>query len=177
MRTVLIKSSLRENSNSSKIFTYLRSELIKRGHEVSIVHGESVSPCTGCSSCSLTGRCVHQDDFSSVLSKGADFFIFVGPVYFFGLNSTLHRVLERLYPYNLSGVSLGLALTTGSPFRYGGVDLIIEQFSRIDEYCGSHTVVPFNKVTYDSVTELTEVDKIGLTKLIDDLENDRREYV
>ena len=90
----------------------------------------------------------------------------------FSLNSELQKVLERLIGCDLRNKVLGLMLTSGSNFRYGGADLIIEQFKRIDEYCGSITIEPFNKVTYDKITSLNKCDILGIKKFIEDLKTE-----
>ena len=167
---VLIITSAKVNSNSENLLTAFTNILDNNEESYKIFHTDLVNrACIGCKKC--TACCINDDFTKEIINKPVryDCIVFAGAVYFFDLNSDLRKALERLYCYTLKDVPIGLILTSGSNFRYGGVDLIIEQFKRIDEYCGTRTVTPFNKVTYDLRTPINETDIKGLQKLYEDL--------
>lgn len=168
---VLVITSATPNSNTERLVEMFSSIVYKFRGEVFVLPTKNIThPCMGCKTC--TACCVEDEFTEKVIRQGFKFdcVVFAGAVYFFDLNSNLRKALERFYCYDLTDVPLGLILTSGSNFRYGGVDLIINQFKRIDEYCGSKTVTPYNKVTFDERTPVNELDVLGLKKLYSDLE-------
>lgn len=173
MRVLVYSTFHTKNSNSWNLLESLKECISIKGHEATyITYKDSFVPCTGCNCCKKISKCKIRDELSEVLKdfNSYDAIIFLGQVYFFSINSRLSLFLERLYAYDLKDKILGLVLSSGSNFRYGGVDHIIEQFQRIDEYCGSITVTPFNKITYDLVTDSNECDRAGIDKLLTEIE-------
>lgn len=170
---VLLFNSREGNTNTYKLVTEFIKQASAKNIEVETLQTSKIEKCIGCRGCLNKESCIHIDLLADYLkNKSLDAFIFAGPVYFFSLNSELQKVLERLMSYDLRNKVLGLILTSGSNFRYGGADLIIEQFKRIDEYCGSVTIETFNKVTYDKITPLNECDILGIKKFIEDLKTE-----
>jgi len=167
---VLVFNSRGENTNTYNLLTEFIKQAFIENIEVKTLETSEINKCIGCRYCISKKICIHNDLLVDYLKDTFyDAFIFAGPIYFFSLNSELQKALERLMSYDLKNKVLGLILTSGSNFRYGGADLIIEQFKRIDEYCGSVTIEPFNKVTYDRLTSLNECDVLGIKKFIGDL--------
>jgi multimeric flavodoxin WrbA len=176
MRVLIVNGSPRFDGNSSRLADELTEILTARGHYYDIVDelSKSIEACMHCGVCSDgVHRCPVNDRLRPVLGVfiGYDAIVFCSPIHFFSLSPTSLKVLTRLYSVNLESKVFGLILSSGSNFRYGGADLIIEQFKRIDEYCGSITVTPYNKVTYDKILEITEVDRIGIELLVSEMED------
>lgn len=154
--------------NSSLLGASMKSLCEERGHSVKVISKEDISEgCIGCRSCISTGKCVHKDVLKESLSKEYDAICIISPVYFFGLPSFTKKFLDRLFCFDLCGKIFSLVLTSGSQFKRGGVDLILDMFSYIDSYCGSFTISPYNKVTFDEVLPVTSQDILGLKDLID----------
>lgn len=163
--------STSEYSNTGALEKEFEQLCLSRGHEVStLVYGTSMRHCTGCKACYKTGNCIIGDSISDALAEKWQAIVIVSPVYFFALSSRAELFLDRLYSKDLNNTVLGLILPSGSKGYEGGVDLIRERFSRIDNYCGSHTVPIFNKVTADESLPVTEKDRKGLLKLLVNIE-------
>jgi multimeric flavodoxin WrbA len=167
--------SPRKKGNCYALEKEVLSALTERGHTFEVQHWDSkVLPCLNCNRCTKdrTG-CQLKDTLFLSFSKSEqwDGIIILSPIYFFGLSAETKVFLDRLYSLDLTGKIVGLVLCSGSQFRYCGADLIEEQFERIDEYCGSTTVTPYNKVTFDEVTPVNEVDKLGLQNLLNRMED------
>ena len=180
MKFLIYNGSPRKGGNCSVLAKEVKEILRLRGHTFSYLEWDkSISPCIHCGYCFPDRNCFIRDplheeliDFNCGLFEGI---IVLSPIYFFDVSAETKIFIDRLYSVSLTDKLFGLVLTSGSPFRYGGADIIIEIFKRIDEYCGSHTVTPYNKVTYDGILPLNECDKLGLTKLITDLEETHAE--
>ena len=142
----------------------LKRNLLSRNHEVtSFTSKDIVSGCVGCKRCTDGSHCAISDAFQ--IPSTAPIFL-VSPVYFFGLPAQTKAFLDRLYSVSLIGRIIAPILTSGSQFYEGGVDLIIQQFERIDAYCGSVTVSPYNKVTFDEVLPLTYQDTLAISDIV-----------
>lgn len=155
--------------NTSILTSFLLKELEYRGYQPDLIISSDIkSGCTGCGKCSDSFKCVFEDKVSNLSGKFICFI--VTPVYFFGLPSQTKAFLDRLYSKDMSKITFAPIYITGSQFYNGGVDLLIEQFDRIDRYCGSTTLFPYNKVTYDTVLPLSTQDILGIQDLIDRVE-------
>lgn len=169
MRFLLIDGSTRAG-NTRRLMEFTICNLLEK-HEVRVVHDSDCAKCCdGCRSCSITGKCKIGDRLTEVLKEGFDAILLFSPMYFFSLSPICMKVLSRLYSVELEGKVIGLVVCSGSNFRYGGVDIVIEQFKRLDEYCGCITATPYNKVTFDTITEVSNLDRAGIEKLISDME-------
>lgn len=163
---ILIVDSSKGISNTAFLIEYFK-DLAIENNEVGYIHTADINPCNGCGYCLNSRSCRYKDAYSPA---NFDCIVFCGPVYFFSLNSSLQKAVDRLYSCNLENKILALILTSGSSLTNGGVDLIESQFKRIDLYCGSYTVPIFNKVTYDTVTPVSISEEAGLKKLLLDIE-------
>ncbi len=74
------------------------------GAEVEVVYVSklNIKPCVGCYACWLKtpGKCVHNDDMKSVLSKlqGVDVLVLATPVYVDGMTGTMKVMIDRFIP-------------------------------------------------------------------------------
>ncbi len=74
------------------------------GAEVEVVYVSklNIKPCIGCYACWLKtpGKCVHNDDMKSVLSKlqGVDVLVLATPVYVDGMTGTMKVMIDRFIP-------------------------------------------------------------------------------
>ncbi len=102
MKIVVITGSPRKNGTSN----FLADEFIRgteeNGHEVFKFDSakSDVKNCIACNSCCMgTKPCIHKDDFVQLSEQllNSDMIVFVTPVYYFGMSSTLKKVIDRFY--------------------------------------------------------------------------------
>lgn len=98
-KILIVKSSLRVNSNSDYLADYLAKELEKEGKDVSSISlkGKKIAFCHGCLLCQKKGECVIKDDASSIsqIMHDAETIIFATPVYYYGMCGQLKTLLDR----------------------------------------------------------------------------------
>ena len=61
---------------------------------------KDVKHCLGCNACGMgTKPCIHKDDFVELREHllNSDIIVFVTPMYYFGMSSTLKKVIDRFY--------------------------------------------------------------------------------
>ena len=102
MKITVITSSPRQNGTSN----FLAEEFIKGakecGHEIYKFDAAKadVKNCVACQSCAMgTKPCVLKDDFVQLRENllESDVIVFVTPVYYFGMTSSLKKVIDRFY--------------------------------------------------------------------------------
>ena len=102
MKITVITGSPRKNGTSN----YMADEFIRgaeeSGHEVYRFDSakKDVKHCLGCNACGMgTKPCIHKDDFVELREKllNSDVIVFVTPMYYFGMSSTLKKVIDRFY--------------------------------------------------------------------------------
>ena len=102
MKITVITGSARKNGTSN----YLADEFIRgakeNGHEIyrfDSAHAD-VKNCMGCNACGMgTKPCIYKDDFVELRENllNSDIIVFVTPIYYFGMSSTLKKVIDRFY--------------------------------------------------------------------------------
>ena len=102
MKITVITGSARKNGTSN----YMADEFIRgaeeSGHEVYRFDSarKDVKNCLGCNACGMgTKPCIHKDDFVELKEHllNSDVVVFVTPMYYFGMSSTLKKVIDRFY--------------------------------------------------------------------------------
>ena len=102
MKITVITGSARKNGTSN----YMADEFIRgaqdSGHEVFRFDSarKDVKHCLGCNACGMgTKPCIHKDDFVELKEHllNSDVVVFVTPIYYFGMSSTLKKVIDRFY--------------------------------------------------------------------------------
>ena len=102
MKITVITGSARKNGTSN----YMADEFIRgaeeSGHEVYRFDSAraDVKNCLGCNACGMgTKPCIHKDDFVELKEHllNSDVVVFVTPIYYFGMSSTLKKVIDRFY--------------------------------------------------------------------------------
>ncbi len=167
---VLLITSAQKGSNTDILNQEFSRQLKERNHSIKVLQSDLANHCVGCRACTNTGMCVkYKDPFQIHCDDLERVIVLSGAVYNFGLNSSLSAAWQRL-SFMCRNTTFGLILCSGSKSRYGGVDIIKEQFKRFDEYCGTHTVPIVNKVTKDKRLPLFSSDKRKLKTLINNLE-------
>ena len=102
MKITVITGSARKNGTSN----YMADEFIRgaeeSGHEVYRFDSAraDVKHCLGCNACGMGAKpCIHKDDFAQLREHllNSDVVAFVTPMYYFGMSSTLKKVIDRFY--------------------------------------------------------------------------------
>lgn len=101
-KITVLTGSPRKNGTSN----YLADEFIKgakeNGHEIykfDCAKAE-IKNCIACQACGMgVNSCIHKDDFVELKENllNSDYIIFVTPVYYFGMTSSLKKVIDRFY--------------------------------------------------------------------------------
>ena len=102
MKITVITGSPRKNGTSN----YMADEFIQgakeNGHEIfrfDSAH-KDVKNCLGCNACAMGSKpCIHKDDFVELRENllSSDVIVFVTPIYYFGMTSTIKKVIDRFY--------------------------------------------------------------------------------
>ena len=101
-KVLVLTGSPRKNGTSN----YLADEFIRgveeNGNEVYKFDcaKANINPCIACQVCGMGEKaCIHKDDFVELKEHilDADCIVFVTPIYYFGMTSTLKKVLDRFY--------------------------------------------------------------------------------
>lgn len=102
MKITVITGSPRKNGTSN----YMADEFIRgakeNGHDVYRFDSAkaNVNNCLGCNACSMGVRpCIHKDDFVELREHllESDVIVFVTPLYYFGMTSSIKKVIDRFY--------------------------------------------------------------------------------
>lgn len=102
MKITVITGSPRKNGTSN----YMADEFIRGAkenrHEIYRFDSaySDIRNCIGCNACSMGSKpCIHKDDFVELREHllNSDVIVFATPMYYFGMSSTLKKVIDRFY--------------------------------------------------------------------------------
>lgn len=102
MKITVLTGSPRKNGTSN----YMADEFIRgakeSGNEVFRFDTAKadIKHCLGCNACQMGSKpCIHIDDFVELREHllSSDVVVFVTPMYYFGMSSTLKKVIDRFY--------------------------------------------------------------------------------
>lgn len=104
-KILIIKTSLRANSNSDKLADSFAEGAKAAGNEVEMVSlkGKKIEFCKGCFACLQTGACVIKDDANEITEKilGAEVIVWATPIYYYEMSGQMKTMIDRansLYP-------------------------------------------------------------------------------
>ena len=101
-KILILTGSPRKNGTSN----YMADEFIRgtkeAGNEVFRFDTAKadIKNCLGCNACAMGLKpCIHKDDFVELKKHliDSDVIVFVTPMYYFGMSSTLKKVIDRFY--------------------------------------------------------------------------------
>ena len=102
MKITVLTGSPRKNGTSN----YMADEFIRgaeeSGHKIfrfDSAHAD-IKNCLGCNACAMGSKpCIHKDDFVELREQllNTDVIVFVTPIYYFGMTSTIKKVIDRFY--------------------------------------------------------------------------------
>lgn len=99
---LIIKTSLRANSNSDGLAEAFAKGASESGNEVTVVSlkEKHINFCNGCLACLKLKHCVIQDDAIDIAEKmlGADVLVFATPIYYYEMSGQMKTLLDRMNP-------------------------------------------------------------------------------
>jgi multimeric flavodoxin WrbA len=97
MNVLFITGSARENGITERMCNMVASAM--PGAEITFMrpHKMDIRHCTGCGSCSVSGKCATDDDMHHIYRTAgdADVIIIATPIYFSGPSSIMKQVIDR----------------------------------------------------------------------------------
>ena len=164
MKITVITGSARKNGTSN----YMADEFIRgaeeSGHEVYRFDSakKDVKHCLGCNACGMgTKPCIHKDDFVELKEYllNSDVIVFVTPMYYFGMSSTLKKVIDRFYsidPQIKSGNKKGILISV----QHAPVDTVKEpinaHYQAILSWLNMKNIGIINAIGIESVEHLKQ---------------------
>ena len=101
-RVLVITTSLRSLSNSTRLAEELVRGAREEGHKVELLSlkDRQIAFCRGCFACQKTEKCVINDDAVMIAEtvKTADSIVFVTPIYYYEMSGQMKTLLDRLNP-------------------------------------------------------------------------------
>lgn len=145
MKALAIQGSPRNIRSTTRRLVSLVLEAIEgEGVETEIIDlcELRIIPCTACEGCSLTGRCVFEDDFSSVARRvaDADIIILASPVYIDNVSGQMKVFFDRLADaihYQVFSGKTGCSVVTT---HTSGGDEVLSYLNHVLNYLGVMTV-------------------------------------
>lgn len=98
-KVLIIKSSLRSNSNSDALAEAFAKGARGAGHDVKVVSlkEKRLAFCQGCMGCQKAHECVIKDDALPITKamESCDVIVFATPIYYYGISAQLKTLLDR----------------------------------------------------------------------------------
>ena len=99
MDALILVGSARKSGSTSILCSKAADSLTAAGVNVKVMYpyDMEIGHCTNCSTCEDLGRCVIDDDMTTIYKamNGASIVIFGTPVHFSGISSILKQVMDR----------------------------------------------------------------------------------
>ncbi len=101
-----------------------------------------ITACSACDSCSLTGECIHNDDFSMVFEQmcNAEGIVLGSPVYVDHVTGQMKVFIDRLADaihYQVCSGKYGCSVSTTA---ISGGDVVVSYLNHIINYLGAYSV-------------------------------------
>lgn len=166
MKITVITGSARKNGTSN----YMADEFIRgakeNGHEIfrfDSAHSD-IKNCLGCNACAMGSRpCIHKDDFVELREHllNSDVIVFVTPIYYFGMTSTIKKVIDRFYsidPQLKEKSNKGVLISVQhSPVEVVN-DSLNQQYSAILNWLNMENAGIINAIGIESVEQLRKTE-------------------
>ena len=103
MKVLGIVCSPRKNGNTETLVKEALASARSFGAETEIINvsGKNVTPCDGCESCMVTGKCHIEDDMQDIYNKllQSNGIIFGSPVYFWDVSAQAKAIIDRTFVF------------------------------------------------------------------------------
>ncbi len=166
MKITVITGSARKNGTSN----YMADEFIRgakeNGHEIfrfDSAHSD-IKNCLGCNACAMGSRpCIHKDDFVELREHllNSDVIVFVTPIYYFGMTSTIKKVIDRFYsidPQLKEKSNKGVLISVQhSPVEVVN-DSLNQQYNAILNWLNMENAGIINAIGIESVEQLRQTE-------------------
>ena len=147
MKVLGIVCSPRKNSNTGVLVKAALDSARVSGAETEIINVSdiNVTPCDGCESCTITGKCHIDDDMQDVYTKllQSDGIIFGSPVYFWNVTAQAKAIIDRTFAFrsgrrlrNKVAGAIVVDRNSGSSFA----------FSALNEFFNLHRMIPARSI-------------------------------
>jgi len=102
MKITVITGSPRKNGTSNHLADEFIRGAEENGHKIYRFDSAKadVKNCIACNACAMGSKpCIHKDDFVELREHliKSDVIAFVTPIYYFGMTSTIKKVIDRFY--------------------------------------------------------------------------------
>lgn len=175
MKIVGIQGSPRgTHSRTRKLVQWVLEGAEERGAETNLLNlaDMQIMPCSACDSCSLTGQCIHNDDFSLVLEqlRAADGIVLGSPVYVDQVTGQMKVFIDRLADaihYQVCAGKYGCSVSTTA---ISGGDDVVSYLNHVINYLGACTVGCLSVALGDDESAIQTVEPEGRNlgkKLVD----------
>ena len=166
MKLTVITGSPRKNGTSN----YLADEFIKGAKEkgCEIYRFDSakadIKNCIGCNACAMGEKpCIHKDDFIELRENllNSDIIAFITPIYYFGMTSTIKRVIDRFYsidPQIREGKKKGILISVQHAPADAVKEPINAHYKAILSWLNMDNIGIINAIGIESVEHLKQTD-------------------
>ncbi len=164
MKFTVITGSPRKYSTSN----YLADQFIKgakeNGHRVYKFDAFSanVNNCIACNACNMgSGVCIHKDDFEKLKKHilESDVIVFATPVYYFGMSSSIKKVIDRFYSIDSQLKALynkSVFITSQHSKAEGITNIINSHYSAIANWLGFKNAGIINAIGIESIDQIKQ---------------------
>ncbi|MCI7606967.1 MAG: flavodoxin family protein [Spirochaetales bacterium] len=104
MKVAIVNASARENGNSAHASAFIHQEILSRWPDAVVARVNltqlNIHPCLGDAWCRRNDECLQDDDMRWIvkLLDDCDFVVFLSPVFFRDMCSTMKVFTDRCYP-------------------------------------------------------------------------------
>lgn len=171
LRILVLSGSPHKDGTTNLLATNFVKGAKEAGHEVRRVNTsfEDINACRGCFFClKNSGQCLIRDDVPAILHliEQADVVIFVTPIYYYAIHSSLKALLERFTSRRTDFMKMpkkmGLIAVCGGKFEWS-FDSINAHFDSLSRYLGWKDIGRSEARGYPTKTDIqkTEYPKLA----------------
>lgn len=131
-------------SRTRKLIRFVLSGAEEEGADIELIdlHDRKIEACTGCDACALTGKCVFDDDFFSIVQvmRSSDGIVLGSPVYIDNVSGQMKIFVDRLADsihYQVLSGKYGCAVAT--TWSSGGEE-VISYLNHVINYLGAQAL-------------------------------------
>lgn len=119
-----------------------------------------ITPCSACDSCSLTGQCINNDDFSMVFEQmcNAEGIVLGSPVYVNHVTGQMKVFIDRLADaihYQVCSGKYGCSVSTTA---ISGGDVVVSYLNHLINYLGAYSVGGLSIALGDDQTSVMKME-------------------
>ena len=143
MKILGIVGSPRKNGNTEILVKEALSSAHDYGADIDIINvsEKNITPCDGCESCDVTGKCHIEDDMQDIYMKllQSDGIIFGSPVYYWSVTSQIKALIDRTYLFRRKKQLRNKVAGAIVVLRGSGASFAL---STLNNYFNLHSMIP-----------------------------------